>query len=61
MAVVEFIRNVCDLEDVNSEEFDETCKNPVIHIMENQKGVYKKGGTMRLGAYPCVLKDRKPS
>ena len=61
MAVVEFIKNVCGLEDVNSEEFEETCKNPVIHIMENQKGVYKKGGTMRLGAYPCVLKDRKPS
>ena len=61
MAVVEFIRNVCKMEDVDSEEFNEMCKNPVIHIMENQKGVYKKGGTMRLGAYPCVLKERKPS
>ena len=57
MAVVEFIRNVCELEDVDSEEFNPTCKNPVIHIMDTQKNVDKKGGTMRLGAYPCVLKD----
>ena len=57
MAVVEFIRNVCKLDDVDSEEFNPNCKNPVIHIMDNQKNVDKKGGTMRLGAYPCVLKD----
>ena len=57
MAVVEFIRNVCKLKNVDSEEFDKTCENPVIHIMETQKNVSKKGGTMRLGAYPCVLKD----
>ena len=57
MAVVEFIRNVCKLESVNSEEFDENCKNPVIHIMETQRNIYKKGGTMRLGAYPCLLRD----
>ncbi len=57
MAVVEFIRNVCKLEDVDSEEFNPKCKNPVIHIMDEQKNVSKKGGTMRLGAYPCVLKD----
>ncbi len=57
MAVVEFIRNVCGLEDVDSEEFSPNCKNPVIHIMETQKNVSKKGGTMRLGSYPCVLKD----
>ena len=37
-------------------EFDENTKNPLIHIMEEQKGIYKKGGTMRLGSYPCVLK-----
>ncbi len=49
------------LEDVNSEEFDGFCKNPVIHIMEDQKGIVKKGGTMRLGAYPCILKERKLS
>ncbi len=57
MAVVEFIRNVCGLEDVNSEEFNKKCDNPVIHVMEEQRGIIKKGGTMRLGAYPCVLKE----
>lgn len=57
MAVVEFIRNVCGLEDVDSEEFSPNCKNPVIHIMDDQKGVDRKGGTMRLGAYPCILKE----
>ncbi len=57
MAVVEFIRNVCKLEGVDSEEFSPNCKNPVIHIMDTQKNISKKGGTMRLGAYPCVLKD----
>ena len=57
MAVVEFARNVLKLEDVNSAEFCETAKNPVIHIMDDQKDVHDKGGTMRLGAYPCVLKD----
>ena len=48
MAVVEFARNVLKLEDVNSEEFDPMCKNPVIHIMYSQKDITKKGGTMRL-------------
>lgn len=57
MAVLEFARNVLKLDDVNSAEFDEKCKNPIIHIMENQKGVTKKGGTMRLGAYPCKIKE----
>ena len=56
MAVVEFARNVLKLEDANSAEFDEETKNPLIHIMEEQKGIDKKGGTMRLGAYPCVIK-----
>jgi len=57
MAVIEFARNVLKLEDVNSAELDENCKNPVIHIMETQKSVSKKGGTMRLGAYPCKIKE----
>lgn len=57
MAVVEFAKNVLKLEDVNSAEFDERCKNPVIHIMDDQIGIDDKGGTMRLGAYPCVLKE----
>ena len=56
MAVVEFARDVLGLKDANSEEFAPNGKNNVIHIMEEQKGIYKKGGTMRLGSYPCVLK-----
>ena len=57
MAVVEFARNVLGLKDANSEEFDENTKNPVIHIMDDQKDVEDKGGTMRLGSYPCILRD----
>ena len=57
MAVVEFARNVLKIKDANSAEFDEKTKNPVIHIMEDQKKIKKKGGTMRLGAYPCVIKE----
>ena len=56
MAVVEFARNVLGLKDANSAEFSEQTKNPVIHIMETQKNVTKKGGTMRLGSYPCTIK-----
>ena len=56
MAVAEFARNILGLKDANSEEFDKESKNQVIHIMENQKNVTKKGGTMRLGAYPCKIK-----
>ncbi len=57
MAVVEFARDVLGLKDANSEEFDPKTTNPVIHIMDEQKGIDKKGGTMRLGSYPCVLKE----
>ena len=57
MAVVEFARNVLNLKDANSAELDENTQNPVIHIMEEQKGIDKKGGTMRLGAYPCIIKE----
>ncbi len=56
MAVVEFARNVLGLKDANSAEFSEQTKNAVIHIMETQKNVTKKGGTMRLGSYPCTIK-----
>ncbi len=56
MAVVEFARNVLGLKDANSAEFSKTTQNPVIHIMETQKNVTKKGGTMRLGSYPCTIK-----
>ena len=57
MAVVEFARNVLGLKDANSSEFSEATSNPVIHMMEEQVGVDKKGGTMRLGAYSCIIKD----
>ena len=56
MAVVEFARNVLGITDAISAEFDENAKNPVIHIMEDQKEIDKKGGTMRLGSYPCAVK-----
>jgi len=58
LATIEFARNVCGLEDVYSEEVKPDCKNPVIHIMEEQKEKIAEkdmGGTMRLGAYPCEL------
>ena len=57
MAVVEFARNVLHWDKANSTEFDELTQYPVIHIMENQKSISQKGGTMRLGSYPCVLKE----
>jgi CTP synthase len=57
MAVVEFARNVCGLERANSTEFDLQTPHPVIHLMEDQKSIESKGGTMRLGAYPCVLQN----
>ena len=55
MAVVEFTKHVLGYNDANSEEFDEKTSHPVIHIMEEQTHVNTKGGTMRLGAYPCQL------
>ena len=57
MAVVEFARNVLKIKDADSEEFNKETKNQVIHIMEEQKKINKKGGTMRLGAYPCIIKE----
>ena len=57
MAVVEFARNVCGLERANSTEFDLQTPHPVIHLMEEQKAIESKGGTMRLGAYPCVIQN----
>jgi len=58
MAVIEFARNVLKLEDVNSTEMKENCKNPIISLMENQKSVVNKGGTMRLGAWDCQLLEK---
>jgi CTP synthase len=54
-AVIEFARNVLGIKDANSSEMDSHSKNPVIDIMESQKNVTQKGGTMRLGAYPCEI------
>jgi CTP synthase len=54
-AVVEFARNVCGLKDAHSEEFNDTTSNPVIALMEEQKQVSEKGGTMRLGAYTASI------
>lgn len=56
-AVIEFARNVCGFENANSTEFDKNTKYNVIDLMEDQKKITTKGGTMRLGAYPCVLSE----
>ena len=54
-AVIEFARNILKKSDANSTEMNPDTKNPVIDIMENQKDIENKGGTMRLGAYNCEL------
>jgi CTP synthase len=57
MAVIEFARNVCGLANANSTELDPQTPHPVVDFMPDQRGIVDKGGTMRLGAYPCVLKS----
>lgn len=57
MAVIEYARNVLGLEGANSTEMDENTPHPVIDLMEEQKKITNKGGTMRLGAYDCVIKE----
>ena len=57
MAVVEFARHVCGLEGASSEEIDPRTPHPVVHLMPDQRGITDKGATMRLGAYPCVLRE----
>ena len=54
LASIEFARNVCGLEDVNSIEFDQMCKTPLIHLMSDQS-LEDMGGTQRLGNYDCQL------
>jgi CTP synthase len=54
-AVIEFSRNVLGLEGAHSSEMDKSTKYPVIDIMDDQKNITRKGGTMRLGEYPCNL------
>lgn len=56
IAVIEFSRNVLGLPEANSSEFNPDTPDPVIALMESQKTVVEKGGSMRLGAYPCKLK-----
>ena len=56
MAVVEFARNVLGWDKANSSEMDHATPYPVIDIMEDQKNITNKGGTMRLGGYDCQLK-----
>ncbi len=60
-AVIEFARNVCGLPDANSSEFDAETTAPVIDLMESQREISDKGGTMRLGAYPCDLSSESLS
>lgn len=55
-SVIEFARNVCQLKDANSSEFDVDNAHPVVHLMPDQEYIKNKGGTMRLGVYPCHLK-----
>jgi len=54
-AVIEFARNVCGLKGANSTEFDENTPAPVVDLMDEQRKISEKGGTMRLGSYPCRL------
>ncbi len=64
LAVVEFARNVCGLNGANSTEIDPKTPHSVIHIMRDQEGLVKEkkyGGTMRLGAWPCVLNRKSIS
>lgn len=57
IAVIEYARHVCGLAGAHSSEFDEDSPHPVIDLMPDQKGVTQKGGTMRLGAYPCITRE----
>ncbi|MBQ3904497.1 MAG: CTP synthase [Eubacterium sp.] len=55
IAVIEYARNVAGLKDANSGEFDEMCRHKVLDFLPGQYDDIDKGGTLRLGAYPCVL------
>lgn len=61
LSIVEFARNVCGFSDANSAELDPNTTHPVIHLMPEQEGVEDIGGTLRLGAYPCVLANDSKS
>ncbi len=55
LAIIEFARNICHIEDADSTEFKANCKNPIIDLMTNQKAIINMGGTLRLGNYECSL------
>ncbi|OGL41284.1 MAG: CTP synthase [Candidatus Schekmanbacteria bacterium RIFCSPHIGHO2_02_FULL_38_11] len=55
VASIEFARNVCNLKEANSSEFDKNTPDPIIDLLTEQKEVKEKGGTMRLGSYPCRI------
>ena len=55
MAIIEYSRNILGLADANSTEMNDKTKNPVVNLMEDQKNVTDKGGTMRLGAWKCEI------
>ena len=57
LAVIEFARNVCNINDASSTEFDSVCKEPIIDLMSDQKSIVNMGGTLRLGNYECTLKE----
>ena len=57
MAVIEYARNKVGLVEANSTEMVPNCKVPVIDLMESQKKIIKKGGTMRLGSWDCDLNE----
>lgn len=61
IAAIEYARNVLGLKDANSTEFNEAASDPVIYLMPGQRSIYKKGGTMRLGNYECVLRPDSKS
>ena len=56
LAVIEFARNVCNIKNANSTEFDPNTKDPIIDLMEDQKSIINMGGTLRLGNYECSIK-----
>ena len=55
-SIIDFARNVCGLSNANSTEFNKNTNHPVISLMESQRAIKIKGGTMRLGAYTCAIK-----
>jgi len=57
LAVIEFARNVCKINDANSSEINENSKNKVVDLLPEQKNISEKGGTMRLGKYECILDE----